>query len=77
MVLPTAPGQEVEVKIIGSTQSEELIYFDNMKLTLVYDNIDVFVADIASYSDYYPGGMAMPGRQANPGNYRFPPLAQI
>src|SRR5690554_5028694 len=28
-------------------------------------NIDYFLADVVSYSDYYPGGMIMPGRSHN------------
>ncbi len=34
-------------------------------------NIDYFLADVVSYSDYYPFGMPMPGRNANSGDYRY------
>lgn len=29
------------------------------------------LAEVLQYQDYYPGGMAMPGRQANPTSYRY------
>src|SRR5690554_7649207 len=34
-------------------------------------NIDYFLDDVVSYSDYYPGGMIMPGRSSNFDSYRF------
>jgi len=34
-------------------------------------NIDYFLADVVSYSDYYPGGMIMPGRSFNESEYRY------
>jgi RHS repeat-associated protein len=36
------------------------------------DNIsDIYYADVLSYSDYYPFGMLMPGRNGNSGDYRY------
>src|SRR5690554_3590240 len=34
-------------------------------------NIDYFLADVVSYSDYYPYGMQMPGRNGSTGDYRY------
>src|SRR5690554_7954130 len=34
-------------------------------------NIDFFLADVVSYSDYYPYGMQMPGRNGSTGVYRY------
>src|SRR5690554_5697315 len=34
-------------------------------------NIDYFLADVVSYSDYYPGGMVMPGRSGNSSSYDY------
>src|SRR5690554_5156335 len=34
-------------------------------------NIDFFLADVVSYSDYYPFGMQMPGRNGSTGDYRY------
>src|SRR5690554_3277453 len=34
-------------------------------------NIDFFLADVVSYSDYYPYGMQMPGRNGSTGDYRY------
>src|SRR5690554_3142073 len=34
-------------------------------------NIDYFLADVVSYSDYYPGGMVMPGRSGNANSYKY------
>ena len=30
-----------------------------------------FNADVKAYNDYYPGGMLLPGRHANTGDYRY------
>lgn len=35
------------------------------------NNIDYFLADVRSYSDYYPGGMIMPGRSGNSNSYDY------
>jgi RHS repeat-associated protein len=41
-------------------------------LFLGSDNIsDIYYADVLSYSDYYPFGMLMPGRNGNSGDYRY------
>ncbi|WP_417266375.1 RHS repeat domain-containing protein [Brumimicrobium sp.] len=34
-------------------------------------NIDYFLADVVSYSDYYPYCMQMPGRNGSTGDYRY------
>jgi RHS repeat-associated protein len=34
-------------------------------------NVDYYSADVLSYSDYYPFGMQMPGRNASTGDYRY------
>nr|WP_299203202.1 hypothetical protein [uncultured Brumimicrobium sp.] len=34
-------------------------------------NIDYFLADVVSYSDYYPYGMQMPGRSHQTDAYRY------
>ena len=34
-------------------------------------NIDYFLADVVSYSDYYPFGVQMPGRNGSTGDYRY------
>jgi len=34
-------------------------------------NIDYFLADVVSYSDYYPGGMMLPGRSGNANSYDY------
>lgn len=34
-------------------------------------NIDYFLADVVSYSDYYPYGMQMPKRNGSTGEYRY------
>ena len=33
--------------------------------------LDYYSPDVVSYSDYYPGGMLLPGRHANSSEYRF------
>lgn len=33
--------------------------------------VDFYTADVVSYSDYYPYGMVMPGRNGNAGDYRY------
>jgi len=35
------------------------------------NGVDHYVADVVSYSDYYPFGMQMPGRSANISDYRY------
>jgi RHS repeat-associated protein len=40
------------------------------KLAYGSSTVDYFNADVLSYSDYYPFGMTMPGRNANAGEYR-------
>ena len=34
-------------------------------------NVDAYIADVKSYSDYYPYGMQMSGRKYNGGDYRY------
>ena len=41
------------------------------KLAYGSSTVDYFNADVLSYSDYYPFGMTMPGRQYNGGDYRY------
>ena len=33
--------------------------------------VDYFTADVIAYTDYYPYGMTMPGRNGNSGDYRY------
>ena len=35
------------------------------------NGVDHYVADVVSYSDYYPFGMQMPGRNGSTGEYRY------
>src|SRR5690554_742839 len=35
------------------------------------DEVLYYLADVVSYSDYYPGGMIMPGRNGSTGDYRY------
>ncbi len=35
------------------------------------DIAEAYLADVLTYADYYPFGMTMPGRFANPGSYRY------
>jgi RHS repeat-associated protein len=35
------------------------------------NDIDYYVADVVSYSDYFPFGMQMPGRNGSTGDYRY------
>ncbi|MCK4662309.1 MAG: hypothetical protein KAT68_05550 [Bacteroidales bacterium] len=48
-------------------------HLGNVRATFTKDNDSDGKPDLLSYSDYYPGGMFMPGRQfvAGTGNYRF------
>ena len=41
------------------------------KLAYGSSTVDYFNADVLSYSDYYPFGMTMPGRQYNGGDFRY------
>ena len=39
--------------------------------TITAGIVDHYVADVVSYSDYYPFGMQMPGRHGSIGDYRY------
>jgi len=46
-----------------------ILELDNIKITS--DEEVVYYADVTSYSDYYPFGMQMPGRNGSTGDYRY------
>ena len=50
-----------------------LVTVSDKKLQHTSDNntVDYYTADVASASDYYPGGMNMPGRTFNSSEYRY------
>src|SRR5690554_490630 len=43
----------------------------NLTSTTPDNTIDYYTADVVSYSDYYPGGMVMPGRSGNANSYKY------
>ncbi len=43
----------------------------NLTSTTPDNTIDYYTADVVSYSDYYPYGMQMPGRNGSTGDYRY------
>ncbi len=66
----TATSAETRLKIFSRSAGftdPTVLYIDEMQI-LAYEKI---TADVQSYSDYYPYGMEMPGRNGSSENYRY------
>ncbi len=51
---------------------EDDTYFDEFRIDMEWDTRkNHYLADVISYSDYYPFGSPMPGRNANSSDYRY------
>jgi len=82
VVLVEATAKNDNFTRVMDQKSYELVNHLGNVITVVSDrklgedtdldgDVDFYTADVTSYSDYYPFGMQMPGRNASTGDYRY------
>lgn len=68
ITIDNIPGFDENTDVYFFMSNSGAVELDNIQIT---EDYATYVADVVSYSDYYPYGMQMPGRNGNGDKYRY------